>query len=108
MLDRLKKALIESYIGTIALGLVFSEAVRHFIGILAVPLFRWESRMWFKNSVLDSSPRFSLRDGLSELVQAVLFFVIGYLLLRWLYYPRAAKDETQSPSEEAPAASRPL
>jgi len=40
---RLKQALIESYVGAIALGYLFAQGILHFVTIFASPVAGWLS-----------------------------------------------------------------
>jgi hypothetical protein len=106
MLKRLKSALVDSYVGTIALGYLFAQGILHFVGIFSEPVRHWlaERELGELNVAKSASPAFSFKWGLSELFTSVFFLLITYGLLRWLYYPDAEKQdqgETTEPEEEA-------
>jgi hypothetical protein len=71
----------------------------HFIGIFIDPVTRWitERQVWelLPNK---STPAFPFQVAISESVYCVFSLLIGYGLLRWLYYPAKEKqDEGQAP-----------
>lgn len=44
MFERLKRALVESYVGAVALGYPFAQAIMHFVNIFASPVSAWAAR----------------------------------------------------------------
>lgn len=98
MLNRLKQALVGSYVGAIALGYLFAQGILHFVNIFASPVAGWISRKQYGGLVTGTTslPGFSLQDGLPELVRFVLLLVSWYVLLRWLYF-EPPKEETSEP-----------
>ena len=88
MLNRLKTALVSSFVGALALGWVFAQAISHAVSIPITPIASWISRREFRDlpgrqSVPDS---FFVQDAVPELLRTVCLALIGYALLRWLYY----------------------
>ncbi len=100
MFDRLKQALVGSYVGAIALGYLFAQGVLHFVNIFVSPVAGWVSRKEYGGLVprTTSLPGFSLQDSLPELVRFVLLLLVWYVLLRWLYF----KPIRKGTSEPAP------
>jgi hypothetical protein len=98
MLDRLKQALVETYVGAVALGYLFAQGILHFVNIFASPVAGWISRKQYGGlgPRTASLPGFSLQDGLPELVRFVLLLLVWYVLLRWLYF-QPLKKETSKP-----------
>ena len=94
MLERLKRALVESFVGAIALGWLFAQAIGHLANILAAPVASWISRKEYQGVLKGASigTAFSMQDGLPELIRFVGLMVVGYLLLRWLYIERPPKE----------------
>ena len=41
MLNRIKRALVESFVGAIALGYVLAQTIMHFVNIFASPIAGW-------------------------------------------------------------------
>ena len=44
MFERLKQALVESFVGTVALGYLLAQCILHFVNIFASPLTGWVTR----------------------------------------------------------------
>lgn len=106
MFDRLKKSLVESYVGAIALGWLFAQSVVHFAYIFSAPLTTWIMRDEFRGYAdhVSSSVGLSLKQGLLELARFVSLFLVWYVLQRWLYFKPlkvAASDLTQNPPQSA-------
>ena len=86
MLERLRGALISSFIGAITLGWVFAQAILHFAYIFSAPVAGWLTRREYHEISDRVSPGFFLHDSVPEIAKSVSLFLIGYVLLRWLYY----------------------
>ena len=98
MLNDLKRALVESYVGTIALGYLLAECVLHFSYVFSAPVARWIAESEYraltpKANVLVTSP---LRFALPELIRFVLLILVWFALLRWLYASPFDKKETDA------------
>lgn len=91
MLNRFKRALVDSYVGAIALGYLLADAVLHFCYIFSSPLAGWVSRTEYRNLLTraNAPQGFMLRDALPELVRFVLLLVAWVVLMRWLYFTSA-------------------
>lgn len=87
MLSRLKRALVESYVGAIALGWLLADIVFQIAGVFAIPVASWVQRSEFgKIAGRGEVPAgFLFRDSAPALVRSVLLLMIWYLLMRWLY-----------------------
>jgi hypothetical protein len=90
MFDRLKRSLVESFVGPLALGWVFAWAILDFVNIFSAPLSSWISRNEFRHmevTGMNAIPAgLFVRDALPNVVSSFALFLIGYLLLRWLYF----------------------
>jgi hypothetical protein len=106
MLERVRKSLVESFIGAIALGWILAEIVLHFVSIFVSPIASWVSRSEFRgfsDQAVRVEPGFLLRDAGPELVRTVLLFVVWSLLLRWLYVsPRKHRHEEPTSEPRTP------
>jgi hypothetical protein len=98
MLNRLKSALVESFVGTIALGYVLAQTIMHFVNIFASPITAWVAGDEYRRLVLQSlapqSPAptgFPFRNALPELVSFLLLLLVWYVLVRWLYWEPVAQ-----------------
>jgi len=98
MLERLKKALVESFVGTIALGWLLAQGVVHFTYILTGPLSVWITRHEFRDMSgrPDASPVFLVQEALLELARSFSLLLLGYVLPRWLYFNPPAKETFES------------
>lgn len=96
MLRRVKRALVESYIGAIALGYLLAEAILYFIGIFSAPVATWladKRSAAIMNRPPISTTAFSLQATFPQLINFVVLIVIWYILLWWLYLE---KPQTQT------------
>ena len=102
MLDRLKDALVESYVGTVLVGWLFAEGLIHAVGIFTAPLTTWEARTFVHSfigesgSVRSTTERFPWWEALPQALSAALLLIIAYRLLRWLYYKTNARQSDGS------------
>jgi hypothetical protein len=92
MLERLKRALVNSFVGAIALGWLFAQGILHFAYVFSAPVAGWLTRREYHGMVVSTG--FSLQDALPELVRSVSLLLVGYLLLRWLYYKPIESETT--------------
>jgi hypothetical protein len=94
MFNRLKQALVESYVGAIGLGYLFAQVILHFMSIFAAPVAGWISRKQYGGLVPRTTalPGFSLQDALPDLVRFLVLLLVWYVLLRWLYFEPLKKD----------------
>lgn len=101
MLKRLRDILVRSFVGALALGWVFAQAIMHFSYMIAAPMTQWLARREYNRLTLraDISTRFSVLDAVPELLQSLVLFVVGYILLRWLYFRPLADPATSPPLE---------
>ena len=84
MFDRLKRTLVESFVGAIALGYLFAQAALNFVNVFTTPVAGWVRRMEFPDS--KAAAGLSLQTALPPLVSFVVLLLIWYGLLRWLYF----------------------
>jgi hypothetical protein len=98
MFDRLRQALVESYVGAVALGYLFAEAILHFVNIFASPVAGWITRKQYGDFVSRTTAPtgISPQDALPELVRFLLLLLVWYVLMRWLYF-KALDKETSEP-----------
>lgn len=100
MFERLKRALVESFVGAVALGYLLAQAVLHFANVFTSPLSGWVARKELREFGCRSTALagISVQDALPELVRFLIILPVWYFLLRWLYFS-PLKEET---SEQAP------
>jgi len=106
MFDRLKRALVESYVGAIALGWLFAQGLIHFANIFAAPVAVWIARKEYARLTASAAASAGSwrQDALPELVRSFSLLLIWYVLMRWLYYkPLKTKtlDPTSNPEQAA-------
>ena len=97
MLDRLKRTLVDSFVGAIALGYLFAETILSFTGIFSVPVGTWAGRNTVQVLLLhtSTSTRFPYEAAVPELVRFLVLLVVWYGLLRWLYFTPIGKDPAE-------------
>lgn len=103
MLKKLKRALVESFVGAIMLGWVFAQAVLHCAYIFISPGIAWFQHSMYRAYLPDRTPvSFSFTDivkqAAPDFLRAVALLVVGFILLRWLYFiPPAPEREAEVP-----------
>jgi len=87
MLNRLKRTLVESFVGAIALGYLLAQTVLHFVNIFASPVVGWVSRKQYGGLAPKDSnlPGFSFKDALPDLARFAVLLLVWYVLVYWLY-----------------------
>jgi hypothetical protein len=101
MLKQLKKVLVESFVGAIAIGWIFSQGILHFTFIFSAPVASWIQRRQYGELISGThiSTTFSLQDAVPDLVRSIALLLVGYLLLRWLYF-NPVEEEMATPGPE--------
>ncbi len=111
MLKRVKRAVVGSYVGAIALGWIFARAISHFENALTGPLTFWTlgdamgsiaAAMGRPLGAMGISAQNAIVQGVAELLRCAVLLGLGYLLLRWLYF-EPVNDEAPGPAGSAPA-----
>ena len=100
MLKKLKKALVNSFVSALALGWLFAQAVLHFAYVFSSPVAGWLTRREYYRMTDHPVATFSLQDATPELVKSFSMLLIGYLLLRWLYYKPLESETSESEQEQ--------
>jgi hypothetical protein len=101
MFERLKKILVSSYIGAIALGWIFAQGILHFANMFSAPIAGWIMRREYRGLMEHATVTgFTLRDSLPELVKCLSLLAVGYFLLRWLYFGPPEKQKIAEPVSE--------
>ncbi len=103
MFDRPKNALVKSFVGALALGWVFAQGILHFAYVFSAPVASWLMRREYRGLVdRTATPTgLSLQDALPELVRSFSLLLVGYLLLRWLYYKPLERETLEPGSEQS-------
>jgi len=97
VLKRLKKVLVDSFVGALALGWLSAQGILHFAYIFSAPVAGWLTRREF-HGMADRgaiSTSFSPQDALPELVRSFSLLLVAYLLLPWLYYKPLLPDASE-------------
>ena len=102
MLKRLKRALVESYIGAIALGWLLAQDITQFVGAFARPVEEWISQREYPGlrAQTGGSPGLSFGFAVPDLIRFALILAIWYALVRWLYFDSSNKQVSKPPSRE--------
>ena len=100
MVKRLKQILVDSYVGAIALAVLFAQAVGHFANMLATSTTNWLIEGPYRAS--STMPYgFRVQSTVPEMVRGLFQLLILGLLLYWLYFPLPQREpeRTESPAE---------
>lgn len=102
MLERSRKVLVESFVGAIALGWLFSQGILHLAYMFAAPVSAWLARREYNRMLRGGGgpAGFYFQDVLPELIRSLSLLVLTYLLLRWLYFKPTRQDVTEPQSGE--------
>lgn len=101
MFKRLRRTLVESYIGAIALGWLFAQGIMHFALIFISPVAGWVARYEYRQ-IPDGLPtlaNFPFQDALLESVRSFFLLLVWYVLVRWLYFKPLEKEATEPAPE---------
>jgi predicted Kef-type K+ transport protein len=106
MLDRIKRALVESFAGAIAIGWLLSQGIFHCVQLVILPLTVWAQTKFEQahdpaRSILYEEPvRLPYERVGSELLMVLLLLLLAFLLLRWLYMEPAPQPAIEEPEED--------
>lgn len=97
MLDRLKRSLVNSFVGAIALGYLLAETILSFTAVFSVPVGTWAGKSIYRELLgPPSSPtRFPYEAAAPELVRFLVLLLVWYALFRWLYLTPIGKEPTE-------------
>ena len=81
-IKRLKRALVTSFVGAIALGWLFAQGILHFANIFSAPIAGWLMRREYRGAMerANTATGFSLQDALPELVRSFSLLLVGIFL----------------------------
>src|SRR4051812_33367426 len=101
-MDRLKRGLVDSFVGAICIGWMLAQGFLHLVAALVLPVNQWIVRQALLDARgrADDPGRYKVENSLPDLASAIVIFVIAYVLLRWLYF----KPVAEVPAQDAPAA----
>ena len=97
MFDRMKRIIVESFVGAIALGIMLEQLVLSFVNILTAPVARWLSP---SPSAASVSTSFPFQAAVPNLVEFAVLLPVWYLLLRWLYFTPSRKEMPEQASPQ--------
>ena len=97
MFDRLKRALVESFVGAIALGYLLAQAVLSFVNVFVAPLSVWSFRREYAGMLptLKTPPVSLLREALTPAADCAAILLLWYLLVVWLYFKPLQADRPE-------------
>jgi len=105
MLKRLKSALVESFVGAIALGWLLAQGIMHFANTFTAPVADWIARREYREfAARPGTTTFSFQGALPELARSVSLLLLCYVLLRWLYFKPVKPLSVESTAEPPGAA----
>ncbi|MFZ0855248.1 MAG: hypothetical protein WAN10_00180 [Candidatus Acidiferrales bacterium] len=91
MFRGLKRALVESFVGAIALGYLLAQGILLLVNVFDAPIAGWVEQKQYREILSHGAPTaFPFADALPELAKCLGVLLVWYLLLRWLYFPRPA------------------
>jgi nitric oxide reductase large subunit len=100
MLERVKTALVDSFVGAIAIGMLLSQGISQIVRVAVNPLTVWLlKRQYSENYPVSASRAGTLESMLPQLLMSVFLLLIAYGLLRWLYFPHAEKQDQDAVPE---------
>ena len=104
MLERLKRVLVESFVGAIALGWIFAQGILHFAWVFSAPIAGYVTRREYRGIMeRTAAPTgFSLQDALPEVARSCALLLVGYVLLRWLYFKPLVEEAPDTGQEQGP------
>lgn len=104
MFNQLRRVLVESFVGAIALGYLLAQGLMHFVDVFAAPIATWVTRMEYREFANhpSNSTAFTFLSALPELAKSAALVTLCYALLRWLYFN--SSDHTKSVPDSRPPA----
>jgi hypothetical protein len=112
MFRKLRRILVETFIGALALGWMLAEIINHFVNIFASPVATWIGRSEFHDVLRAGNyptEGFLFQDALPELLRFVILLTVWYALVRWLYFKPlegSASDAPQNPDQATATVAR--
>ena len=105
MFKRIKRALVDSYIGAIGLGYLLAQVVLYFTSIFSAPVTGWivqnQSAQFMNRPISKSLP---LQYAFPRLIDFALLLCLWYIMLRWLYLEKPAKKTSVPVADQAQSA----
>jgi len=103
MFDRLKRVLVESFVGAIGLGYLLAQIALYFMSMFTAPVSGWAEKRLVRGIVGGTTANlgFPLEASLTPGLAFLLLSLIWYVLLRWLYFTPPKERTPEAGSEEA-------
>jgi hypothetical protein len=100
MLNRLKRVLVESFIGAIGLGYLFASAILYFVNIFAAPIAGWVLQKTYQGIIPHTTATTGLpiEAALPQLMSFLVLSLVWYILFRWLYFAVPTREALGSES----------
>jgi hypothetical protein len=81
------------------------KGILHLAYVFSAPITSWIARDEYRGIMAQSTVKgFMFRDGLPELVRSIGLLVVGYLLLRWLYFRPCEKSDVDDATKTSESA----
>jgi predicted Kef-type K+ transport protein len=100
MLERLKLALVNSYVGAIAVGWLAAQALTDVTSIIVAPVSAWVARRLSSGDTsffrIPPSPSFPYWLAVPPLIRSTLLLLIAFFLIRWLYIEPVERDSARN------------
>lgn len=105
MLERLRRVLVESFVGVIGLGYLLAETVLYFVNIFSAPLGQWAMRRLYPGLAAEReiANRFPFEAAVPQAVACLILLLIWCALFYWLYFPSLKARNSASPSTDLSA-----
>ena len=107
MFEKLRRTLVDSYVGAIGLGYLLAQAILNFVDTFSSPaagwLIRHEFRALTERTGTSSSWPLGYYDyAVPHVIQAIILLLVWYVLFRWLYFkPFKPSASTSAPAPNA-------
>ena len=99
MIERVRKGLVDSWVGAIALGYLLAQSVLHIAYVIIAPFASWITRNQYRGMAgsRDLPQGFMLMDSVPELIKSICLLLLWYVLFWWLYLKAPAGNEPSEP-----------
>lgn len=97
MLEQLKRTLVDSLIGSVALGYLLAVDILSFVNVFVSPAEALITRSELPGLMgrTQASAGFPFRDALPQLASFLLLSLVWYLLFHWLYLKPFKKENSE-------------
>jgi len=99
MLERLRLALVNSYVGAIAIGWLAAQGLTDVTSIFVAPVTAWIARRFSSGDTsffsVPPSTSFPYWLAVPPLIRSTLLLLIALFLIRWLYFEPVERVSAQ-------------